>query len=427
MKTVLVTTLTSVPAGGVNTREMHLARLIVGRGWRMVFALAWGSRFHDPLLFRRIHPDAETVLLDGRTGTRDGRWRAVRRAIQHVNPAVVMPGALADTFEVVRQEKHRGGSARLVYGLPGVHDGANAFVNAYSGIVDQAFGVSRLTTQLLETACGIPASRVHYVPTGVVLPARLTQLDHRGPIRIGYVGRFDDDKRPMDLTALCAELEARGLDYQAIAVGGGSLAESLARAAAATPRLRVLSPVTVDQLYDSVYPQLDACLLFSAREGMPNSLLEAMAHGVVPVTSDFVGRETEGLIEDGRTGMVFPVGGIESAADRIVQLASDRALRQRLGAMARKTVEAKHSLEVMGDRFVGVLEAALECEPALASIPPLPERGSSRLSRWVGGDAAEQLRRLCGKRFNHTDDDGEWPRIGKIIPAAASPANNARG
>jgi glycosyltransferase involved in cell wall biosynthesis len=72
-----------------------------------------------------------------------------------------------------------------------------------------------------------------------------------------------------------------------------------------------------------------ALLLSYYREGLPRTLLEAAAAGRPIITSDAPGcRE---LVRHGQEGILVPPRDIETAAQALVELAGDPALRKRLG------------------------------------------------------------------------------------------------
>ncbi len=49
------------------------------------------------------------------------------------------------------------------------------------------------------------------------------------------------------------------------------------------------------------------------------SIAEAMVHGAVPVSSEYTGIHVENVIRPNETGVLFPVGRPDMAADRIVE------------------------------------------------------------------------------------------------------------
>ncbi len=76
-------------------------------------------------------------------------------------------------------------------------------------------------------------------------------------------------------------------------------------------------------------------------EGIPKSLLEAGASARPLVTTDVPGcRE---LVSDGVDGLVVPPRNPVALADALEALATDAALRRRLGRAARATVESQHA------------------------------------------------------------------------------------
>jgi glycosyltransferase involved in cell wall biosynthesis len=67
-------------------------------------------------------------------------------------------------------------------------------------------------------------------------------------------------------------------------------------------------------------------------EGQPAVVVEAMAHGVVPIVPPIEG--VAGLVEDGETGLVVEAGHPAALSAAIERLAADRARTERLGRAA---------------------------------------------------------------------------------------------
>ena len=83
----------------------------------------------------------------------------------------------------------------------------------------------------------------------------------------------------------------------------------------------------------------DVFCLPSLTEGIPVSIMEAMACGV-PVIATAVGGVPE--LVDQQTGMLIPAGRADRLADAIERLTTDEALRSRLVAAARERIEAEY-------------------------------------------------------------------------------------
>lgn len=169
---------------------------------------------------------------------------------------------------------------------------------------------------------GVPVDAVLCLTVGNLTP----QKDHENLIRAAAA--VSDQVPPV---------------YFAVA-GGGPILEHLADHATA---LGVGDRVSFLGLRDDV-PRLlrgaDVFVLSSAWEGLPITVLEAMAAGVPCVSTD-VGGVPE-VIRDGVNGYVVPPRDHEALAEKIALLATDAGQRSRLAAMARRTYEkaftAKH-------------------------------------------------------------------------------------
>jgi glycosyltransferase involved in cell wall biosynthesis len=102
----------------------------------------------------------------------------------------------------------------------------------------------------------------------------------------------------------------------------------------------------------------DIFVLASWREGLPVSLLEAMAASLPSVVTS-VGGNDEAVVE-GETGFLVPPGDVVLMADRINRLLDDRALRERMGTAAFKRVESEFSAERMVRETEALYDRCLE-------------------------------------------------------------------
>lgn len=86
-------------------------------------------------------------------------------------------------------------------------------------------------------------------------------------------------------------------------------------------------------------------VLPSYAEGMPMAVLEAMSWGL-PVIATPVGALPQ-LIQHERNGLLVPAGDIAALSQALARLMQDPRLRDRLGAAARATVEARYTPDAM--------------------------------------------------------------------------------
>lgn len=99
------------------------------------------------------------------------------------------------------------------------------------------------------------------------------------------------------------------------------------------------------------------CSLFclpSKSEGMPMSVLEAMANGLAVITTPVGGIPQ--VIKDGVNGLLIPVGDYEALASRLNLLMDDPFLKQSIGEAGRQTIQEKFGLETFSQKIAAVYE-----------------------------------------------------------------------
>ena len=194
------------------------------------------------------------------------------------------------------------------------------------------------------------ASRIIVIPNGVALPA-LVSAEERQAIRaelgvdeqlvVLSVGALDPPKDPLTPADAVSALAREGLPVVLLVVGDGTLrgrAEDIASGSGGA--------VQVLGQRDDV-PRLltaaDIFVLSSKHEGLPYSLLEAMAGGLPSVASNFPGA----LEVVGDAGAVVTRDDVDAFRRELGRLAADPTLRATLGERARNLVESRFSLEHM--------------------------------------------------------------------------------
>ncbi|MEK6372485.1 MAG: glycosyltransferase family 4 protein [Acidobacteriota bacterium] len=381
--------------GGVEAWMETLTEALQSRGVEVHTALAKG-RFHDPDRYAARHRVANPHAVDGAAGLREARIAQLIRVFEEVKPDVIVPVNLEDALLAAALWKTRGAQARLAVCVHGQGDDRMAQLRAVAPFVDLAASVARRVAQRLESI--VEPARVRHIPTGV--PPPLAPPVTRDRLRhIVYAGRFDQrDKRVLDVIDL-----ARALDGSGIIVHFAGSGPDEARLRDAIPGAVFHGELTRDELYASLYPSVDALLVFSGAEAGPIVAWEAMIHGVVPIVADYLGRAEENVIRDGDTGIVFPVGDMRMAAERIRPLTAPGALAA-LSERAREGLPAAYTLAHFGQAWYDALADCLRMpigRGTRADLPPLVSPGRLAGAPWI--------RRLFGLRFEHGDPGSEWP------------------
>ena len=409
--------LSSSRTGGVETWTDMACAHLPRHGFEPIVALTDGVGRHDAGAYESLHPDLNTVRLDGCGRNRAGRVAEIRRVIGATRPAAVIPLGVYDAFEAVAGLKaeagrtaRRGAAPRLIARPQGNIAGLYADLFDYAPFVDLAVCPGRLAYEMLTGLGGLPGDRARHIPNGVEPALRITEPSPPDrPLRIGFVGRLSaSDKRPQDLIPLADELRRTGVPHRLQIVGDGPLRGRLADAFAGDPQVSLLGAIPRRELYETVYPNLDVLFLASASESFGIVLVEAMRHGVVPVCSEYRGFFTERIVEPGRSGLSFPVGDLTAAAAAIRSLDADR---ERLSSLSSAAIAAAARFDwsrCFAD-WAEELRSTLAQRPRSADISPRPTEPPRPTS----------LRTRLGRRlarFRHPDSEGGWPLFTRNRP-----------
>jgi glycosyltransferase involved in cell wall biosynthesis len=399
---LLICTPTAALQGGVERIIESLALQLPSCGIEVLFALAKGRRFHDPDRFRAAFPAIRGFDVDGRSGTSYGRRRALRRVIESVDPDVVLIARMFEAYPVCSELKREGHRLRLAVTIQAYESDYFVDLSRYAEFVDGCVTSGQLIANAVRRFTSLPHDRVRSIPGGVA-PPRRTRDARSGPLRIGYVGRIEQlQKRALDLVPFVEELERRGLAFTVdVAGAGGALDELRAR----LPRARFYGWLSTDALYERIYPELDVLVHFAEWEGLTIAPREAMAHGVVPVVSRFIGAED---FVDGENALTFPVGDIAAAADAIERLDRDRALLEKLSRSARASQTGVRSEQGAIDAWADVFRDVAARESRIGEVLPDVARDPGLLTRLHVPDALAEIVRGFRKR-PHGDPGSEWP------------------
>lgn len=156
-----------------------------------------------------------------------------------------------------------------------------------------------------------------------------------------------------------ARLRRSGLDVRCDVVGTGPMRPQLLRRireAGLEGRVRLLGARTEAQVAEALAAS-DLFLLPSQvapdgrREGIPVSLMEAMAAGLPVVATRLTGIPE--LVVDGETGRLVEPGDAEGLATAVSELLANPDRASRLGAAAQEKIRAEFSLEACVRRLLG--------------------------------------------------------------------------
>lgn len=114
---------------------------------------------------------------------------------------------------------------------------------------------------------------------------------------------------------------------------------------------------------------LDVSVLPSVTgEGLPNSVLEAMAAGLPVVVTDSGG--TSEAIANGTTGFMVPPGDASALARPVIELLADASLRARMGEAGQRRAATLYSLERMAHEMEALYARLIERRDRAVTAEP---------------------------------------------------------
>ncbi len=221
--------------------------------------------------------------------------------------------------------------------------------------------VSRDTAQRLIRKLHWSANKVQVIHHGVACQPvgdRSSPIVHQrwaedGRPIVLTVERLDEQKGHRYLLEAAAQLP----EAQFVLAGDGplrSVLEAQAQALGVQGRVKFLGYRT------DISDLLAACDMFvlpSLYEGLPLSILEAMAAGKVVIATHIGG--TDEAVIDGETGLLVPPGDPAALVAAIRSVLNDHVLAQRLAAAGRIRVEQEFSIGAMVQQATAVYDELL--------------------------------------------------------------------
>ncbi|MGI8959784.1 MAG: glycosyltransferase family 4 protein [Bryobacteraceae bacterium] len=401
-----------IPLGGSTTFLLNLAGELVRRNVPvLVVSLEHSNPHAEDFHARGIPLHCE----DERVKVFEDRLASALQAVRRFEPTAVVACLGPSSYEMLRYLP--AGILRLGMIQSDFPENYPPFV-PYVPFLDGMIAVSR---QIERNLCSHPrfgTISTHCLPYGVAMPnsgcGSSCALTTTEPLRVLYLGRLSNPQKRVRLFPdVLEQLRKAAIPMEWTIAGDGPerawLEENMK--GDANVRVRFVGALQYKEV-PRILEQNDVFLLMSDAEGLPISLLEAMAHGLVPVVSDLASGVSE--VTDAQCAMLVPTQKTAGYAEAIIWLSQHRLELSKMSAHAVEKVRNTNSVEAMTDRWIEVLDAQPKTTVTrwpnrLKVTAPLSHPNLLRFSppiRWIRRRwRAWAARRLSNQASRHHDAD----------------------
>jgi len=225
-----------------------------------------------------------------------------------------------------------------------------AFIRSVLRTSDVIIALSDQWKNDLQHLSGHPDVRVLYNPT--IMRDPLLTRDGEA-VNFLFMGRLGERKGVYDIIESARRIQSPQVRIRLYGDGDLENVREAIVAAGVEDKVHVCGWIDGNRK-DEAFRQADVLLLPSYNEGLPISVLEAMAYGLPVLVTD-VGGIPE-AVEDGVNGFLLCPGACEQLASRMEELASEPELRRRMGKVGHEIAARKFALSVIVRQLEGLYD-----------------------------------------------------------------------
>jgi glycosyltransferase involved in cell wall biosynthesis len=175
---------------------------------------------------------------------------------------------------------------------------------------------------------------------------------------IGYIGKFDSNKRADRMMDIALELKEHPLRPNFILVGTGPLLQEAKKRAQEIGMEKRIVFTGLTEKAHLIARSFDAAVLCSDLEGFPNVLVEYMAMGIPFVTTN--AGDSGDIVTQHQCGILVEKFSAGEFAKEIINLLENETLRYTLSALGKKTFTEQYTIETMSKRYLEVYQRMLK-------------------------------------------------------------------
>lgn len=356
--------------GGPIINYLRLLPMLVEQGYEVHVLVMYNSDFPNARELKRrgVHTHVTSFIVDSRKAV---SW--ILKQVENIQPDVFVPDVSTPGCFAGKWVK--------ASGIPVVNshrsDDENNWGKAiyfsdekYGFATSAIFCVSSYLLGQLEQKVRNPNLVTAVIPSGVPIPQNYSQ--QKDPLSIVYVGRLiQKQKRIFDVVSVFTEMASKFEDVTFTFVGDGpdrKKCEDIIDRSGFKDRIEIMGMLKGDA-YKKELARHDVVVLLSDYEGVPGSLMDSMASGLVPICYHYPGADE--LVIDGQTG--FLVKDRQDSVIEIVSLlAADASLRRRISQHARQHIIEHFSMEsslIEWNKLIDALTSKFDSRNSLFTMP----------------------------------------------------------
>ena len=345
---------------GVNTSRTNLIRSLCGHGIPSQLLLTHQTQ--DNFFPLPLSSDLPIDILPVTShDTWETRWEELFHYLEKMSPCIYLPGYDWEYSCVSPKLSNHIGIVGVLHSDEQFHYDHlrrlgrywNAIVAVSQTIAEKAVALDRtLANRICVIPYGIPVDRI---------PERTFEAG--APLKIIYTGRLIQyQKRILDLLKIVDALKKERISFQLTLIGDGPERERLMevwRPYAADDEIQFLGTLSNEKTLEML-EQNDVFILTSDFEGLPVSLLEAMAKGCIPVVTDIPSGIPE-LVKDGVNGYRVPIGDTKAFVERLNFLQRHSHVRRVMSSKNFMMIaKGGYQIENIGRRYVNVFNRVMD-------------------------------------------------------------------
>jgi glycosyltransferase involved in cell wall biosynthesis len=352
IRPVLITSCLSL--GGSTTFLLNLARAFTKAGIEFrIISLEAGN----PLKSEFLPFSGKIKIFDHRKIIFEDRVQEVVKLLAFFKPSHVVACLGPSSLEILRYVPKEVGRIGLIQSND---PGPYRSIKRYRKYLDGIGAVSMEILNQLKKTNGFRKKILGDVRYGVGLPKRKPLKNrylNQRPIRILYCGRvIEEQKRIGLLPQILRQLDHLKVDYRFTLAGDGPDLVKITKAL--NPWIQKGTAAVLGRISQrevgGIMSLNDIYLLFSDYEGLPLSLLEGMASGLIPVVSD-LGQDFKELIK-GTGGQLVDPQSPPNYAKAILKISKHQNKLEKYKSLCHEKWKSDFNPEAMIRRWVAFLK-----------------------------------------------------------------------